>query len=291
MTERGMSQWLGESAAFWVALTFLASSIEPIAVKIGYAQAADPIHLLLIKAITGAVFMVPMTGRWNQLSMPIIRRYLPAGLYFAITTVFVFMALKFLPAVMVITVSTSTPALVTLINQARGREQVGGIFWTGFLLCVVGNALTLEFGATGASAYNLPGVLCALASVFFSALYRTSMDDLTREFTPRTSSLIIYLLNAGIMALACLPWLPTIPAGLIPLGTLIGFAGAVANIAFLTALHLLGSTRISIVSILQRPLVILAVALILKEPLGWSQVLGMIMVLTGIRLAGVKRGK
>jgi drug/metabolite transporter (DMT)-like permease len=149
--------------------------------------------------------------------------------------------------------------------------------------------LTLEIGGRDALSLNLFGIICAVASVVTSALYRTRMDDITKEFSPLTSSLYIFLLNGIIVSFCCLPWALSIPVRLIPLGVAIGVAGAVANVAFLSALHLMGSTRISIVGILQRPLVIIAVALILKESLSLIQIAGIILVLAGIQLATVKK--
>jgi drug/metabolite transporter (DMT)-like permease len=75
------------------------------------------------------------------------------------------------------------------------------------------------------------------------------------------------------------------------MGIWMGFAGAVANIAFLWALCIIGSTRISIFGMLQRPLVIVAASVILHEPLSWLQVVGVAMTLVGIQMANVKRLK
>jgi len=280
---------VNENALFWVVVTLIASSVEPIVVKIGYRGSMGPFHFLFIKAIVGALMIIPLTGRLSQFSPARARFFLPVTFLFAITTAFVILALKHLTAVMVITIITSTPAIVALINQARGKETAGIQFWIGFVLCLIGIMLTLEIGGRDTLSLNLFGMFCAVASVVTSALYRTRMDDITREYTPLTSSLYIFLLNGVIVSILCLPWVSTIPVRLIPLGVAIGVAGAVANVAFLSALHLLGSTRISIVGILQRPLVILAVALILKESLSIMQVVGIILVLAGIQLATVKK--
>lgn len=64
-------------------------------------------------------------------------------------------------------------------------------------------------------------------------------------------------------------------------------AAVVGNIAFLSALKIPGSTRISIFGILQRPILIIMSAIILREKLEWYQFLGIAMVLIGIRFARV----
>jgi drug/metabolite transporter (DMT)-like permease len=54
---------------------------------------------------------------------------------------------------------------------------------------------------------------------------------------------------------------------------------------------LLGSTRISVINILQRPAIIVAAAIILREPLTITQGIGIAFVLIGVQLAQVKRKK
>lgn len=66
-------------------------------------------------------------------------------------------------------------------------------------------------------------------------------------------------------------------------------SGSSGQVAFLWAIKLVGSTNMSIFNLLQRPLVIVAAALILSDPLSWIQWLGVICVFAGIPLAKVQR--
>jgi drug/metabolite transporter (DMT)-like permease len=288
-SNKGFLGSLNASPGFWVIVCLISSSIEPIVIKIGYRSAITPFQLLFIKAIVGGIAIIPLTGRWRLFKIKDIRPFAVATLLFTVTTTFLLLALKYLNAIMVITVITSTPALVALINQHRGREHLGKLFWPGFLTCLAGILLTLEINRPGAFLMDPRGILFVFASVFTSAMYRTRMDDLTQKFTPFTSSMYIFTLNAILVTMLIGPWVGSIPPATWPLGAAIGFAGAIANVGFLAALHLLGSTRISIIGILQRPLVIVAVAIILKEQLTMIQIIGIILVLAGIQLASVKR--
>jgi drug/metabolite transporter (DMT)-like permease len=285
----GFIRNINSNPYFWVIVCLISSSIEPIVVKIGYRSAITPFQLLFIKAIIGGIAIIPLTGRWRLFRMKDVKPFAIATVLFTVTSAFLLLALKYLSAVMVITIITTTPALVALINQRRGREHLQKSFWTGFFLCMAGILLTLEINRPGAFLMDLRGVLFVFASVFTSALYRTRMDDLTREFTPFTSSMYIFTLNAVLVTILFGPWVGSIPPATWPLGAAIGIAGAIANVGFLAALHLLGSTRISVIGILQRPLVIIAVAVILKESLTALQILGIILVLAGIQLASVRR--
>lgn len=278
-----------ESGIFWIAVTIIASSLEPILAKIGYRGSATPLQLLFIKALVGALVMMPLTGRRYFSGFRSVVKFLPVTILFTVTNALVLVSLRYVNAVMVITALTITPALVALINQAKGTEHTGVKFWVGFALSLVGIILTIEIYRPDSFSFGTTGFLCILIAMCTSAVYRTLVDDLTRDFSPRTCSLYIFVMNAFFSALLCIPFMGPIHSSVWPLGIVIGFAAAVANVGFLAAIHLLGSTRSSILGLLQRPLVIIAVALVLKEPLSIFQVLGIILTLIGTQLASVVR--
>jgi len=279
----------GARIAFWVTLALISSSLEPILVKIGYERHATAFQFLYIKSIVGGLFIIPLTREFRWIGLKGIAKFIYITVLFIVTTFLVLVALEHLSAVMVITIITTTPAIVALLNQWKRNEVLGARFWVGFFLCLTGILLTLELNRFSNLIIDSMGITCAFASVFASALYRTRMDDLTKEFTPRTASTYIFVMNALCALLLFTPWIGSVPPQVLPLGIVIGCAAAVANVAFLISLYLLGSTRISIISIIQRPLVITAAALILKERLTLLQIAGILLVLGGIQLAAVKK--
>ncbi|MCC7530046.1 MAG: EamA family transporter, partial [Candidatus Melainabacteria bacterium] len=72
-------------------------------------------------------------------------------------------------------------------------------------------------------------------------------------------------------------------------GVWIGIAAGLANIAFLYAINTVGATRISVITMLQRPLLIVAAALLLKEPVTIPQMAGIVLVIAGTQMARVTR--
>lgn len=115
------------------------------------------------------------------------------------------------------------------------------------------------------------------------------MEDLTARHPPLLVSTWIFLINATLVSLLVLPWIWPVPAQALGIGAWIGFTGALANVAFVSALHLLGATRISIFTMLQRPIIIVIAALVLHEPLGALQIVGIVAVIAGVQLAKVQR--
>lgn len=276
-----------KAASFiWIFLTLTASAVEPLIVKIGYQGAASAYQLLVLKFLLGAVFIAPIYKylRWIG-SSGLLRVLGVSGLY-VLTYVFMYGALTRISAVVLITVVTSTPALVALINAVKRNESTSLRFWAGFVLCFFGVALTIGLLETQTFSLDALGMGLAFGSVVTSALYRTQMDGLTKIYQPITVSGYLFLSNA-VLALLFLPGMGEIPSRAWSVGVWIAIVGAVANIAFLSALHLIGSTRISIISVLQRPIAIVLAALLLNEPLTALQILGILFVLLGVQLAKV----
>jgi drug/metabolite transporter (DMT)-like permease len=275
-------------SAAWVAAALLAASIEPVIVKLGYRAAATPIQLLFIKSIVGGILILPLTRKIHRIPLKSFKRILLASLLFLATNALVFLSLVHLSAIEVITITTTTPALVALVNQEKGRDKLSLKFWLGFILCFIGVLLTIEIYKGGTLVLSSVGLLCAFSSVVGSTIYRTQMDEITADVSPIIASSYLFLINA-VIALFFIPWLGVIPGNIWVTGAWMGFAGAVANIAFLSAIFLIGSTRISIFSMLQRPVVILATSFILKEFLSPWQIVGILMVIIGIQWAKVTR--
>lgn len=274
-------------ATFWVALCLFASSIEPIVIKIGYRSPTTPLQFLVVKSLIGGLLILPLTRTWKWVGWSGLKRMGTVSGLYLLATITYFIALRYLSALTVITISTTTPALVAIVNQIRGRDRLSPTFWLGFFLCFFGVFLNVGIQEENL-AFSLVGFLCVAGSVLASAAYRTTMDGVTHEFPPILVSTYLFLLN-GLLALLCFPFVGTIPTEAWPIGCWMGLAGAFANIAFLFAIHLLGSTRISILTILQRPLVILLTAFILREPITLLQGLGILMVFVGVPLAKVEK--
>jgi len=111
------------------------------------------------------------------------------------------------------------------------------------------------------------------------------MDRVTSQLSPRLTSSYVFLLST-LWMLPLAGELTHLSSGSWSLGLLLGVAAAIANVAFLDLLHRLGSTRISVVSLLQRPFTIVLAALILQESVSAGQWMGVALVVLGVWLAG-----
>ncbi|MBX9686605.1 MAG: DMT family transporter [Candidatus Obscuribacterales bacterium] len=274
---------------FWITATLLAASIEPIIAKIGYAANCTPLQLLCLKSIVGALVIYPLTRKESWLAASELKTIIPAALLLLCTSTLSLSALQFIPASLLITILTVTPAVVALVNQALGRDTLSKKFWLGFFTCVLGLLFTLKSEFAGIHAL---GIGLALAAVCSSSTYRVLMERITSCYKPAIVSRYIFLIN-GACSLSLVPFVfqNGLPGNLLLSGLWLGTAAAVANLAFLYAISILGATRVSIISMLERPIVILIAAIVLKEALSPAQILGIILVFSGVQIAKVKRNQ
>ncbi len=273
-----------DGSGVWLLALLLGASIEPVLVKLGYRAAASPWQLLALKSVVAALAILPLTRVRTWPGGAGLLRIARVGLLLLATNALTLLALTRLPAVTLLTVVATTPAAVGLVAQARGRMRAGPLFWAALVASVVGMALTLDLLGHGAR-IDLAGLAAAFAAVGTSTVYRSAMEDVTSAFGPPVVSFWMFVVNAVVSLTLVLPLAGLPPRGALPVGVVIGIAAAVANVAFLVAIHRLGATRVSVFTLLQRPFVMVLAAIVLGEPLGAVQVVGIALVLAGVHVA------
>ncbi len=280
-----------KGSAICVLLALLAASIEPILVKLGYRGTVTPLQLLVLKNVVAALVILPMTRHFRLVRYTDALRIGSVSILLLITNGLTLYALKYISAVEVITIVTTTPAIVAMANWALGRDILTWRFWVGFALCFAGVLLTVDIVGSSSAALSRSwiGYLAIIGAVISSTIYRVRMESLTKVFAPALISTWIFWINALVAVLFIWPFQEPFPRESLSIGIWIGLAAAAANVAFLWAIKLVGSTNMSIFNLLQRPLVIVAAAIILSDPLSWVQWLGVACVFVGIPLAKVRR--
>jgi drug/metabolite transporter (DMT)-like permease len=273
---------LMKSASFWISIAFIAASIEPIIVKLGYLGSITPAQLLVVKCVVGALVLLPLARAWRWVGWRAAGELLFAGLLLLGTNGLTMFALQHLSAVTVVTIVATTPAFVGLTNQLAGRDVLGPKFWLGFVLCFVGVVLGLDMQDFG---LNWVGVLQILGAVATSTIYRVRMERMTAEYSPLAISAYTFMVCGVLSSVSLAPWVGSISPSCWMLGIWIGLSAVAANVAFLYLLRLVGSTKISIINMLQRPALIIAAAVILKEPFTPMTAASVALVLVGVQLA------
>ncbi len=272
----------------WILAALVLGAAEPIIVKYGYRGGLGAYQFFIIRNITAAITLAPVflyfwSKRTDQAK--IIKPVIPIALLLMTTSLCTILALRALTAVTVLTVVTTTPALVAIINEKLGRDILGKKFWLGFWLCFAGIVLSMPFDNYSG---DWVGAVAVLIAIFSSGLYRVKMDEITLKHDPIYISAVCFLI-LGAISLVCLPFIGKISPYDIYYGVIVGISAALANVAFIKSLSLVGATRISIITMIQRPAFILIAALILREIPTLLQIFGIALVVAGVTFAKVKR--
>lgn len=272
-------------SAVWLLAALLAASVEPVLVKLGYRAHATPWQLLVLKNLVAAVVILPLTQSLRWIGLTRLLQVARVAVLLMLTNALSLTALTRIPAVTQMTVVATTPALVAIVSERRGRAALGARFWGAFALCFGGLLLTLDAFRPGAMKADALGLALAFGAVASSTVYRTLLEDLTAKVPAREVSSWVFFVNAALALVFVAPWAGLPPRVAWAVGGFIGLAGALANVAFVEAMARLGATRLSVFTLLQRPLVMVIAAVALEEPMHALQIAGIACVLVGVRFA------
>lgn len=272
----------------WILAALILGASEPIIVKYSYSGGLGPYQFFIIRNIMGGIVLLPVLIYFH-LRQPeqekVVKPIIPIALLLMTTSLCTLLALRSLTAVTVLTVVTTTPALVAVINEKLGRDILGNKFWLGFWLCFVGIVLSMPFDNFSGDWLGTGAILIA---VFSSGFYRVKMDEITRVHNSVYVSAVCFVVLA-LGSLCFLPFIGKLSSYDIFYGVIVGICAALANVAFIKSLSLVGATRISVITMIQRPAFILIAALILHEVPTILQFLGIALVVAGVNFAKVKR--
>lgn len=267
-------------------VSLIGTSLEPVLVKY-FSFGISPFSLILLKSMFGGFLFLPFIKKLKQIPTNKFPDLFFVSALAFITNALIFFSVERIPASVLITIISSTPVIVGFINFRRGTVELSLKFAFAFVFVMFGIILTLNSMSFRSQNWAMLGVLFALASVLTSTLYRIKMDDLTQETNPVLISTFLFTTN-GLVSLIFIPFIQ-VPTGVWPFTLWLGITAVVANIAFLYAIKHLGSTRVSMLSIIQRPFAVLFGAILLNEVISIEQIIGMIFIFVGVYYAKAKK--
>ena len=281
------------SAGVWVIILscLFASSIEPILVKLGFLNGVAPLLLIVCRtAFAGALVAMlniknlPRLVTWEQ-----YKKIFPLAFLLLTTNSLMIFALIYSNPSLVVTIIKLTPIGVGIGTYFTGKERVDAYFWLGLFCSLLGISLTIDVQLSVDSVANVKGIALSFLAVLSSTVYRILLGRHTQTIKPGTISSCIFISN-GIIALGFLPFLyRDMNLQLLTMSAWTGSAAICANVAFIYAVKHVGAARMSVIDLLQRPLVIILSMFILGELVSVKPILGLILVVLGVYLANVYR--
>lgn len=282
MTERSAARKIAIANA-WAAVALFTGSVEPIAAKVGFRADASPWQVQLARSVVAALVILPITRRIGWLPRPAMLRVTLAGALLFTTTTLMLFALSRLHVADVIAILSVTPATVAIVARVRSGVSLGRPFALGVALSIAGVIVTT--GAFRGRVDDGLGLACSVLAVLSSTIYRTVMEKLALDAGPAVVSTWVYLVHGAIALVVLAPFVGMPPEPAWVAGSWTGVAAALSNVAFVAALAGLGAPRASVVMLLQRPIIVVAAAFVLAEPLGIEEGIGIGLVVIGVALS------
>jgi drug/metabolite transporter (DMT)-like permease len=258
-----------------VIISLLAASAEPLLVKIGFQRGYSLLSMLffrnIIACLTALLFV--RKGGLPQLSS-LIKIFPLALLLFTVNACILF-SLQFMTISSILIIIATTPLFVALTNQFLGRDLLQKFFWIGLGVSFIGICLSV-------------GIMDLLLAILCSTTHRVYMESVAKKIPPVQISFCIFSIN-GLLTVACVPFFKeSLNWEALSIATWTGIAAVLANIAFISSVKLIGATRMSIMDMLQRPLIMIAAIFILEEYLTMMQITGCVLTLAGTQLTRIK---
>ena len=171
-TRAGLLYMLGAVLAYGlmpslVRLIYDASTLSSLQVSFWRFALAAPVLWLF------SLLSHPNNRPFSHRARASIARTAAVGAFYGLTSVIAFHSLRYIPAAVFILLFYTFPIIVALLSRALG-EHLPRIFWLALLLTLAGVALTAVAELSNVEQMGegaLEGVLLALGSAFFVALY------------------------------------------------------------------------------------------------------------------------
>lgn len=216
--------WMLLATLLFTTMDSLSKYLTQIYPVMEVAWARFAFHTLFAFALMAPRLPVLLRSRWR--TMQIVR-----SLLLFTATCLMFVALSRLPLLLVITVMTLSPVLVTALSAPILKEKVGWRRWAGVGVALCGAMLVVGPAGLTLSLLVLVPMLCALVN----ALYMITTRMLHHHDPPVTTLLYTGMVGT-VLGLPVMPfvWVPPDMAGWLLLAVL-GALGAISHFCMIRA--------------------------------------------------------
>lgn len=187
----------------------------------------------------------------------------------------------------------NAPVIVGLGSWFVFRKRPRAIFWAGLALALVGSSFIVGHDALSHATLGAGDAMAMTASIFFAAYLltiervRSDIDTLTLTALAVAASSVVLLLLCLVLGVPLAGYTTHAWLSLIGLGVVSQVGG---YLAITYALGHLPATATSVGLLGQAPLTALLAIPLLGEPLIASQIIGGVLVLTGIYVVNRRYG-
>jgi drug/metabolite transporter, DME family len=267
----------------------------PILTSIAEQSGASLLNALSWRYLLGTVMLALAAGSLASLRVP-LRRLLPVLLFAGGAQAFIafvsLSALDYIPAAPLSFLFYTYPAWVAVIAAARGTERLTPIRVLALVLSLTGIAIMV--GTPSVGVLHPLGVVLALISALAYAMYIPLIgyyqvrysESIAAVYSALGAGVLLLVLdcftNRATVMLSGEAWLAIVALAL--------WSTAVAFIAFLRGLRVLGPVRTAIVSTVEPFWTALLGAWVLRQRLSATSLAGGILIAAAVVLLQMRRG-
>ncbi|KIL38010.1 hypothetical protein SD70_29295 [Gordoniibacillus kamchatkensis] len=235
--------------------------------------------LWVVAAFTGKTWSNPFKGPWIKLSL--------VGIFgLLLTTVFYNIALAELNASLSIVLLFQFTWMTIAIDSVLGRRPPNGRQLLAVVIILAGTLLAVNIFSADWSRFSLKGVLFGLLSALTYSIFLSFAGRIQTDMNMFLKSAFMQTATVPVLFVLYPPMAYIHAADLGPLaawGLLIGLFGSVLpTILFNIGIPRIGSSLSAMIGSVELPVAILAAYLVVGEPVGVVQWVGMTVILLGI---------
>lgn len=266
-----------------------------------FERSITPLTLVEARSIIASVGMGLFLLVAARSKLRVKRRDVPLLLLFgvalAVVTYSYFLAVQHLPVTIAVMIQYTGPTLIALYSAVVQRRMPPPRVWMALGLTLLGIALlaglSQVLGGSAAKGVTALGIVIAAASAVIMAVYILVGERLGKRLQPQTSVFYGFTLAALLWLVVQPPWqfqTAAFAPDTWPLVLAVGIIGTLVPFGlFLAAINRLDATRAAILATLE-PVTAAALSwVLLNQGLDTWQVVGALLVLTGVTVVQLKR--
>ncbi|GAX88984.1 DMT family transporter [Effusibacillus lacus] len=275
-----------------VLLVFLSAAgfgVMPLFTLFAYQNGASVTNILFLRFMLSAVFFFLYIffkkEKVRMTKSQILSLFVLGGVFYTLQSTFYYHSITYIPASLAAFLFYTSPIFVAVLNLLISKERMAKPVIAATGLSIFG--LFLLFGASF-GVINVYGVVLAFLSAVVYSFYIVVGHSVVKQLSPVVTSAFIALFASVSlfligMFLGEIDFRIDIKVWGFVL-TIVIFSTIVAMFSLFRGLDLIGSTKASVLSMVEPLVTSLCSALFLSETLTWMQVLGGLIVLSGSML-------
>lgn len=269
--------------AFLVFLSAVGFGLIPIFALYAYKGGANVNTLLFLRFTAAAIFffiLIMVRGIKFQLTRShVLSLFILGSVLYTLQSNFYFSSVKFIPASLAVLLFYTYPVFVALLSSLVIREKLSGQTLASIALSIIGLIMVL---GNSFNNINPLGIMLAFGSALVYSLYIVLGNRVVHQLPALLTSAFVTLfasisyLLMGIST-SCIK-LDLSAGAWVAVAGIVLFSTIMAILTFFRGIELIGSTKASILSMIEPLVTIGFSALLFYERLSWVQLLGGIFV-------------